>query len=99
MIRHLTTSDEATKTQITKIFKTYSIRVSSTRELIPYVADLLKSLFDTLYALKNKTFPNDFVDIVAKIFTTSGLKFNEIFSSVLEQIQTIRLQDTISSGF
>ena len=82
------------------MFKTYSIKSSSPREIIPDVVDLLKSLSDTLYSMKNDTFPYDFVEMVATIFTTTSVpEFNKMFQSVLKQIQAVYLQDTIGTGF
>ena len=99
-MRHLTTSDEATRTQITELFKDYSIKSSSTEEIITDVVDLLKSLSDTLYSLKNDTFPDNFVDMVATIFTTTSVpEFNQMLQSVLQQSQAVRLQDAIGFGF
>lgn len=86
MMRHLTTFDEATRTQIAEVFKTYIIKSSSPGEIISDVVDLLRPSSETLYSLKHDTFPDDFVEMVATIFTTTSVpEFNEMFQSVLQQ--------------
>ena len=73
LMLHLTTSNKATRIQVTEVFKNYSVNSSGSREIITNVVDLLKYLLETLYSLKNDTFPDDFVNMVATIFNTTSV--------------------------
>lgn len=91
-----TTSDSNKKALIT-IVDTYKIRVSCKGEKIPDVIDLFRAITDTVYALHDDTLPDEYVDKLIEIFTTTSVQiFNNLFEELKKQLFAAQLQATLA---
>ena len=91
-----TTSDSNKKALIT-IVDTYKIRVSCKGEKIPDVIDLFRAITDTVYALHDDTLPNEYVDKLIEIFTTTSVQiFNRLIEELKKQLFAAQLQATLA---
>ena len=87
-----TTSDSNKKALIT-IVDTYKIRVSCKGERIPDVIDLFRAITDTVYALHDDSLPDEYVDKLIEIFTTTSVQvFNDLFEELKRQLFSSSLQ-------
>jgi hypothetical protein len=66
-----TTNSDANKKALITIVDTYKIRVSCKGERIPDVVDLFRSITDTVFALHDNTLPDEYVDKLIVLFTTT----------------------------
>ena len=90
-----TTSDSNKKALIT-IVGTYKIRVSCKGERIPDVVDLFRAITDTVYALHDDSLPDEYVDKLIEIFTTTSVQmFNDLFTELKRQLFSSQLQSDL----
>jgi hypothetical protein len=69
-----TTNSDANKKALITIVDTYKIRVSCKDERIPEVVDLFCSIItDTVFALHDDTLPDEYVDKLIVLFTTTSV--------------------------
>jgi hypothetical protein len=93
-----TTSDSNKKALIT-IVDTYKVRVSCKGEKIPDVIDLFRAITDTVYALHDDVLPDEYVDKLIAIFTTTSVQiFNDLFEELKKQIFAASLQASIADS-
>jgi hypothetical protein len=91
-----TTSDSNKKALIT-IVDTYKIRVSCKGEKILDVIDLFRAITDTVYALHNDTLPDEYVNKLTEISTTTSVQiFNDLFEDLKKQLFAAQLHATLS---
>ena len=65
------------------IIKTYQIKSSCKGEVISDVVDLLWAITDTILAIHNDTLPEDYVQQLVTIFTTTSVDaFNQLFEKI-----------------
>ena len=92
-----TTSDSNKKALIT-IVDTYKIRSSCKGEHIPDVVDLFRAITDTVYALHDDALPDEYVDKLIEIFTTTSVQmFNDLFVELKRQLFSSQLQSELDS--
>ena len=92
-----TTSDSNKKALIT-IVDTYKIRASCVGEKISDVVDLFRAITDTVYALHDDSLPDEYVDKLIAIFTTTSVQmFNDLFEELKRQLFQTQLQSTLDA--
>jgi hypothetical protein len=94
-----TTNSDANKKALITIVDTYKIRVSCKGERIPDVVDLFRSITDTVLALHDDSLPDEYVDKLIVIFTTTSVPdFNDLFDALKKQLFAAQLQASISDS-
>jgi hypothetical protein len=94
-----TTNSDANKKALITIVDTYKIRVSCKGERIPDVVDLFRSITDTVYALHDDSLPDEYVDKLIVIFTTTSVPdFNDLFDVLKKQLFAAQLQASIADS-
>jgi hypothetical protein len=94
-----TNSDANKKALITIVDTFYKIRVSCKGERIPDVVDLFQSITDTVFALHDDSLPDEYVDKLIVIFTTTSVPdFNELFDALKKQLFAAQLQASIADS-
>jgi hypothetical protein len=94
-----TTNSDANKKALVVIVDTYKIASDCKGERIPDVVDLFRSITDTVYALHDDSLPDEYVDKLITIFTTTSVEeFNKLFEYLKEQLFASQLQASISSS-
>jgi hypothetical protein len=92
-----TTNSDANKKALIVIVDTYKIASNCKGERIPDVVDLFRSITDTVYALHDDSLPDEYVDKLITIFTTTSVEeFNKLFEYLKEQLFASQLQSSIS---
>jgi hypothetical protein len=93
-----TTNSDSNKKALLTIVDTYKIQVSCIGERIPDVVDLFQSITDTVYALHDDSLPDEYVDKLIVIFTTTSVPdFNDLFDVLKKQLFASQLQASISN--
>ena len=96
LLGHLMTTDEAAKAHITTLVTNYNIKTMAIGERVLDVVDLLRALTDTLYSLKNNSLPDEYIDRIINIFTTTSVPtFNDLFVALKQAVTATRLQANI----
>ena len=96
LLGHLMTTDEAAKAHITTLVTNYNIKTMALGERVLDVVDLLRALTDTLYSLKNNSLPDEYIDRIINIFTTTSVPtFNDLFVALKQAVTATRLQANI----
>jgi hypothetical protein len=94
-----TTNSDANKKALVVIVDTYKIKSHCKGEVIPDVIDLFKSITDTVHALHDDSLPDEYVDKLISIFTTTSVEaFNDLFESLKKQLFASQLQASITSS-
>ena len=94
-----TTTSESNKKALITIVDTYKIRVSCKGERIPDVVDLFRSITDTVYALHDDSLPEEYVDKLIILFTTTSVPdFNDLFDVLKKQLFAAQLQASITES-
>jgi hypothetical protein len=94
-----TTNSDANKKALIVIVDTYKIRSNCIGEHIPDVVDLFRSVTDTVHALHDDSLPDEYVDNLITIFTTTSVEeFNDLFESLKKQLFASQLQASITSS-
>jgi hypothetical protein len=94
-----TTTSESNKKALITIVDTYKIRVSCKGERIPDVVDLFRSITDTVYALHDDSLPEEYVDKLIVLFTTTSVPdFNDLFDVLKKQLFAAQLQASITES-
>jgi hypothetical protein len=94
-----TTNSDANKKALIVIVDTYKIKSNCKGELIPDVVDLFRSITETVYALHDDSLPDEYVDKLITIFTTTSVEdFNGLFESLKKQLFASQLQASITSS-
>jgi hypothetical protein len=94
-----TTNSDSNKKALITIVDTYKIRVSCKGERIPDVIDLFRSITDTVYALHDDKIPDEYVDKLIVIFTTTSVpEFNDLFEVLKKQLFAAQLQASIADS-
>jgi hypothetical protein len=94
-----TTNSDANKKALITIVDTYKIRVSCKGERIPDVVDLFQSITDTVFALHDDSLPDEYVDKLIEIFTTTSVPdFNDLFDVLKKQLFAAQLQASITDS-
>ena len=96
LLGHLMTTDEAAKAHITTLVTNYNIKTMAIGERVLDIVDLLRALTDTLYSLKNNSLPDEYIDRIINIFTTTSVPtFNDLFVALKQAVTATRLQANI----
>jgi hypothetical protein len=94
-----TTNSDANKKALIVIVDTYKIKSMCKGEIIPDVVDLFRSITDTVHALHDDSLPDEYVDKLITIFTTTSVEdFNKLFALLKEQLFASQLQASITSS-
>jgi hypothetical protein len=94
-----TTNSEANKKALITIVETYKIRSSCKGERIVDVVDLFHSITDTVYALHDDSLPDEYVDKLISLFTTTSVtEFNDLFEVLKKQLFAAQLQASITDS-
>jgi hypothetical protein len=94
-----TTTSESNKKALITIVDTYKVRVSCKGERIPDVVDLFRAITDTVYALCDDSLPEEYVDKLIVIFTTTSVPtFNDLFEELKRQVFAAQLQATLADS-
>ena len=100
LLNELTTNNEAVKTQIIDIVSTYNIKSSHPGEIIPDVVDLLTSISETLYSLRDNSFPDQYVRKIASVLTTTSVpEFNDQFSDIATTLRYSAASSNLSGNY
>jgi hypothetical protein len=82
-----TTNSDANKKALIVIVDTYKIASNCKGERIPDVVDLFWSITDTVYALHDDSLPDEYVDKLITVFTTTSVEeFNQLFEYLKKQL-------------
>ena len=94
-----TTNSDANKKALIVIVDTYKIKTDCKGEIIPDVVDLFRSITDTVYALHDDSLPDEYVDKLISIFTSTSVDdFNNLFDSLKKDLFKSQLQASIVSS-
>ena len=93
-----TTTSDSNKKALIVIVDTYKVRASCKGEHIPDVVDLFRAITDTVYALHDDTLPDEYLDKLINIFTTTSVQaFNDLFEELKRQLFSSQLQIDLDS--
>ena len=74
------------------IIKTYQIKSSCKGEVISDVVDLFRAITDTISAIYDDTLPEDYVQQLVTIFTTTSVDaFNQLFEKIKTDLISMEL--------
>ena len=94
-----TTNSDANKKALIVIVDTYKIKTDCKGEIIPDVVDLFRSITDTVYALHDDSLPDEYVDKLISIFTSTSVdEFNGLFESLKNDLFKSQLQASITNS-
>ena len=94
-----TTTKDSNRRAMMTIIRTYQIKSSCKGEVITDVADLFKSISDTMSSTYDDKLPKDYVQHIITIFTTTSVPaFNEIFIQLRTNLQSMELQASICNS-
>ena len=81
------------------IIRTYQIKTSCKGEVITDVVDLFHSISDTMFAIYNDNLPEDYVQQIITIFTTTSVPaFNKLFIQLCTNLVSMELQVSICNS-
>ena len=94
-----TTNSDANKKALIVIVDTYKIKTDCKGEIIPDVIDLFRSITDTVHALHDDSLPDEYVDKLISIFTSTSVDdFNSLFESLQKDLFKSQLQASITNS-
>ena len=77
------TTKESNRRAMITIIKTYRIKISCKGEVISDVVDLFRAITDTMSAIHDDCLPEDYVQQIITIFTTTSVPdFNQLFEKL-----------------
>ena len=80
LLSEISVTNDATRTNIIALIKSYDIKTQHPGENIKDAIDKLHPIVETLYAICNKHLPDKFVDDFTNIFTNTSVEdFNKLF--------------------
>ena len=91
------TTKESNRRVMIRIIKTYKIKISWKREVISDVVDLFCAITDTISAIHDDCLPEDYVQQIITIFTTTSVPdFNQLFEKLKTDLISMELQGSLN---
>ena len=100
LLSEISVTNDATRTNIIALIKSYDIKTQHPGENIKDVVDKLHPIVETLNAICDKHLPDKFVDDLTNIFTTTSFdNFNKLFQTLRQNVTATRILNKLNSSW